>query len=177
MRTQIEHCNASLSSGWRNDASQVVCLLIMISCTVLGFLASSCATCSKASFTLSKANSVAFTSVLKMLLYSSHPLLRAIKPCFIILCVSQCHRSIPLAPSTLWLAIPAATDLEFLPAFLLQPALGTSLLHLFLGKSIPTLLARIVLFPLFFQNVRLFSTNSCKLPLLVFSPSAFRESL
>ena len=52
----------------------------MISCTVLSFLASSCATCSKASFILSKAHSVAFTSALKVPLYSSQsPLFRAMK--------------------------------------------------------------------------------------------------
>ena len=54
----------------------------MSSCTVLIFLASFFATCSKASLILSEAHSVAFTSVLKMLLYSSQsPLFRTIKPC------------------------------------------------------------------------------------------------
>ena len=45
----------------------------MISWTVLSFFASSFATFSKASYILSKAHSVAFTSVPKMLLYSSQP--------------------------------------------------------------------------------------------------------
>ena len=54
-----------------------------------------------------------------------------------------------LAPSTPWLAIPAATGLVFLPAFVLQPVLETCLLYLFLGENIPTFLARIVLFPSF----------------------------
>ena len=54
-----------------------------------------------------------------------------------------------LLPSTLWLAIPAATDPVFLPVLLLQPALGTSLLYFFLGRSIPTFLVCTVLFPSF----------------------------
>ena len=49
----------------------------------------------------------------------------------------------------LWLAIPAATGLVFLPAFLLQPVLETCLLNLILGGIIPTFHIRIVLFPSF----------------------------
>ena len=62
---------------------------------------------------------------------------------------SQCHCSISLAPSTLWLAIPAATDPVFLLAFLFQPPLETFLLLLFLGKNILTFLVCIVLFSSF----------------------------
>ena len=45
--------------------------------------------------------------------------------------------------------IPAATDPVFLLAFLLRPPVETFLLLLFLGKNIPTFLARVVLFPSF----------------------------
>ena len=62
---------------------------------------------------------------------------------------SQCHCSISLAPSTLWLTMPAATDPVFLLAFLLQPTLATFPLWFFLGKKIPKFLERIVLFPSF----------------------------
>ena len=40
---------------------------------------------------------------------------------------------------------------EFLPAFLLQPALETSLLCFFLGQSIPTSTVHVVLFHIIFQ--------------------------
>ena len=65
-------------------------LLIMLSCTMLIFLASSCATCSKASLILSKAHSAASTSFLKVFLYSSQfPPFKAMKPFFIILSVQS----------------------------------------------------------------------------------------
>ena len=121
----------------------------MISWTVLRFLASSFATFSKVPFILSKAHSETFHFISdSVLACSSHsPLLKARKPCFIILCV--CHCSISLAASTLWLAIPAATDPVHLRAFLLQLVLETFSLLLFLGKHILTFLVRVVLFPSF----------------------------
>ena len=65
-------------------------LFVMISWTVLSFPASSFATFSKASFILSKAHSVTFTSFLKVFLCSSQsPLFRARKHCLIILCVQS----------------------------------------------------------------------------------------
>ena len=61
-----------------------------------------------------------------------------------------CHRPFRGAPSTRWLAIPAAAlTLYSCLLQLLQPALGTSLLYLFLGKSIPTFHVHMVLFPSF----------------------------
>ena len=50
-------------------------------------------------------------------------------------------------PSTLWLAIPAATDPVFLLAFLLQPPLETSFTLALSWQNIFTFLVRIVLFP------------------------------
>ena len=142
IRTQVGDSDSTLSSNWRDD------LLIILSCTMLNFSASSCAACSNASFFLSKAHSVAFTSTLKMPQYSSQsPLFRAVKPFFIIFPCSKCRHGVSRAPSILWLAIPAATDLVFLPAFLLQPALETSLLCFFLSENIPTFQVRSVLFP------------------------------
>ena len=90
-------------------------LLIMVSCTMLMFLASSCATCSKASLILSKATSVAFRSFMRVFflyfpslhLPGRRSLSSSFFPC------KPCHGSISLAPSILWLAIPAATDLVF----------------------------------------------------------------
>ena len=54
MRAQIGHCDSSLSSYWRDDAPQTVSTAehdFLPQCSV--FLASSCATCSKASSILS----------------------------------------------------------------------------------------------------------------------------
>ena len=59
---------------------------------------------------------------------------------------NQCHGSISLAPSTLWLVIPAATDLVFCLSFLFNLLFQTFLLLLFLGKNIPTFLVCFVLF-------------------------------
>ena len=86
---------------------------------MLSFLLSSCAAYSRAPFIQSKAHSLAFYFSPEMLLYSSpvssfqsdKALLHHSLAC------NQCHRSFQLAPSTLWLAVPAAT--VFLPAFLL----------------------------------------------------------
>ena len=115
----------------------------MISWTVLSFLASSFATFSKASFILSKAHSVAFTSVLKMLSYSSRsPPFNAKKACE----YNHYHCSTSLAPSTPWLAIHGATGLVFLLAFLSRHPLEASLLLIFRGISIPTSLVCTVLF-------------------------------
>ena len=123
-------------------------LLILISWTVLSFLVSFFATFSKASFTLSKAHAETFTW--KCILFSStlHFSKRE-SPASSFCACNQCHCSISLAPSSLWLAIPAATDPVFLLAFLLQPHLETLLLLLFLVKNIPTFLVRTVLFPSF----------------------------
>ena len=65
-----------------------------------------------------------------------------------------------VAPSILWLTIPGATGLVFLPASLLQP--------LFLGENTPTIHVRVVLFPSFskalhgapFAPRTLFTANS-----------------
>ena len=77
--------------------------------------------------------------------------------------------------------IPAATDPVFLLAFLLRPPVETFLLLLFLGKNIPTFLARVVLFPSFskvFHDAPFFSTNSCHCHLVNgSSPLALRDSL
>ena len=93
---------------------------------MLIFLASSCAACSKASLILSKPHSVAFTFFLTVFpnhhLSGRWSLSSSFFPC------NPCHGSISLAPSILWLAIPAATDPVFLLAFLLRPALETFLL-------------------------------------------------
>ena len=122
----------------------------MISWTVLSFFASSFATFSKTSFILSKAHSETFTSFPKVfkILSTLHLSWRE-SPASSFCACSQCHCSIKFAPSTLWLAIPAATDPVFLLAFLLRPPLETFLHSLFLGKYVPTFLARIVLFQSF----------------------------
>ena len=63
---------------------------------------------------------------------------------------NQCHcSSFTLAPNTLSLVIPPATDPVFLRAFLFQPTLETCLLLLCLDKRFLTFLVRTVLFPSF----------------------------
>ena len=112
----------------------------MVSWAVLGFLASSFATFSKASIILSKAHSVTFTSFPKVFFFYILPALHISGrecPASSFCACNQCHCSISLAPSTLWLAIPAATDPIFLLAFLFQPPLETFLLLLLLGKIFP----------------------------------------
>ena len=95
---------------------------------MLNFLASSFATFSKASFIISEAHSETYTSFLKVFMYSSHsPLLTRRESHASSFCAcNQCHCSILLAPNTLWLAVPAATDLVFLLTLLRQPRLETS---------------------------------------------------
>ena len=81
---------------------------------------SSCATNSKAFFIMSKAHSEAFIFFLKVSLYSSHvPFFKAVKPFY----------SISLVPNILWLVIPAATDLVFLPAPLPAETSSPSIFH------------------------------------------------
>ena len=67
MWAQVRQSNTSLSSGWRRESV----LFNIIPCTMLKLTASSFATFPKASRILSKAHSVALTSTLKILLYSS----------------------------------------------------------------------------------------------------------
>ena len=103
-------------------------------------------------FNLSKAHSEAFIFFLKVssFSYSSHvPFFKAVKPFFIngsLHSMSWQHFT-----CSVWLAIPAATDLVFLADFLRQRALGTYLLCFFLGERIPTSHADIVLSPSFFH--------------------------
>ena len=59
------------------------------------------------------------------------------------------HGSISLVPGTLWLAIPAAIDLVFMPAFLRQPAPETSSPTIFYKRNAPTSHADMVLSPTF----------------------------
>ena len=106
---------------------------------MLIFSVSSCAANSNASFTLSKAHSGAFIFFLKVSLYSSHvPLFEAVKPFSSLVHCNLCHGSIALPPRSLWLAIPAATDLVFLPAFVRQPTAETSLPLIFHKRNVPT---------------------------------------
>ena len=141
---------------------------------MLSFLASSCATYSKSSFFCQRPIPWLSSSQNVSVLFPVSTFHHSVRA------VSVVHCSISLAPSTFWLAIPAATDPVFLPAFLLQLALGTSLLYLFLGKSIPTFLARVVFFfhhlpkP---STVRLLCRELSPLPICHwFSPFAVRES-
>ena len=62
---------------------------------------------------------------------------------------NQYHCSTSLAPSTLWLAIHAATGIVFLLAFLSRHPLEASLLLIFRGSNIPTSLVCTTLFPTF----------------------------
>ena len=129
---------------------------------MLNFLASSFATCSKASFTLAEAHSETFNSFLTVLLYSSHCPLQGEK--------ALLHHSMRAVS-----VIAACNLLQVLSEWRCQlpltlyscPALGTSLLSLFLGKSIPTFLARICLFSLFPvpSKVRLLSRELSPLPI------------
>ena len=100
---------------------------------MLSFLASSCAACSKASLILSEAHSVAFHLSRRQSPASSFC---ACSQSFYFQVLSGWRFQLPL---TLYSCL----------LFFLQPALGTSLLHLLLGKSIPIFLGRMVLFSSF----------------------------
>ena len=81
MMAQLRHRSSSLSSRWRNDASQVICASdhdflhdVQLPCLILRPPAR------KLPLFYQNAHSAAFTSVLKMFLYSSQsPLFRATK--------------------------------------------------------------------------------------------------
>ena len=116
---------------------------------MLSFRASSCSTCSKASFILSKGHAVPFTSTLKCfeILPSLH-FFRATKPCFIILCVQSVSLQ-HVTCSMYFLAGDSSCHWPCIPACCSYSACSrkTCLLYLFLGENIPTILARVVLFP------------------------------
>ena len=80
-----------------------------------------------------------FTSFLKVFLYSSHaPFFEAVKPSSTLIRCNLSHGSISLAPSILWLAIPAATDLVCPPTFFFINQLSKILcLRSFTGEMFP----------------------------------------
>ena len=126
--------------------------LMMISWSVLSFLASSLATFSKASFVLSKAHSVTFTSFLKVFFCILPTLHFATKTeaCLTILCV----QSVSLQHFTLlqvlsgWRFLVPLAQCSCLPFFFQLP-LEIFLLLIFLGRNSPTFLACTALFPSF----------------------------
>ena len=117
MRAQERHRDSSLSSNWRDDSPQVV------RASDHNFLHNNHLFCLLKCFFYSVKGTFPLPLLQpKMPLYSSpSPLFRAAKPFFIIFPCSKCRHGVLLAPSTLWLTIPAATDVVILPVFLLQP--------------------------------------------------------
>ena len=139
----------------------------MFSWTVLSFYASSFATFSKASSVLSNSHSETFTSFLKVF-FGFFPIstFQGEKAVLHHLCV----QSVSLQHFTCseYSLAGDSSDPVFLRAFLLRTPLETCLHLLFLGKNIPTSLARIVLFPIIFQSLprcAVFLHKSMPLPL------------
>ena len=150
----------------------------MISCTILNFSASFCATCSNPSFIFIKGvHSVAFTSNPEnAFVFFPVSTLQSGKAFLHHFLCSMCRHGVLLAPSFLWLAIPTATGLVFLLAFLLRPARFVSF-----SAKIFTHSSHVLIFSYHLpkpSTVRLLPREMS--PLLIwqrFSPFSFRESL
>ena len=121
---------------------------MMISWTVLSFLASSLATFSKASFVLSKHHSVTFTSFLEVFLYSSHsPLSNENRgmPHHSVRAISIIAAFHLLQVLSGWRFLVPLAQCSCLPFFF--SFLSIFLLLIFLGRNSPTFLACTALFP------------------------------
>ena len=115
MRAWVEHFDSTLSSNWRDDAPQVVSASnhgvlhnAHVPCFILCYLLEGFLNSVKGHFC---GFQVFYESVFlyfpSLHLPGRRSLSSSFFPC------KPCHGSISLAPSILWLAIPAATDLVF----------------------------------------------------------------
>ena len=121
---------------WRDDASQVICTTFRRCST---FLPPPSPPARKASFTLSKAFSETFNSFLTVLLYSSHSPLQREKAL-----LHHSMRAVSVIGACNLLQVLSEWRCQ-LPLTLYSCLLSEPLYSLFLGESIPTFLARVVL--------------------------------